>query len=88
MLASTVSSKFLGALAEVEGFQFEVSIPLHNTTLPLLINDIYHNVMLQSLVGIIHQSPVNLLCNAYYSSPFESVTAFLCIYKFMFTFRQ
>ena len=58
MLASTVSSKFLGALAEVEGFQFEVSIPLHNTTLPLLINDIYHNVMLQSLVGICinHQS--------------------------------
>lgn len=55
MLASTVSSKFLGALAEVEGFQFEVSIP---STLPLLINDIYHNVMLQSLVGICinHQS--------------------------------
>ena len=32
MLASTVSSKFLGALAEVEGFQFEVSTQQHLTT--------------------------------------------------------
>ena len=31
MLASTVSSKFLGALAEVEGFQFEVSTPMHSS---------------------------------------------------------
>ncbi len=37
MLASTVSSKFIGSLAEVEGFHFEVGLHLIQTHTSLAI---------------------------------------------------